>query len=421
MKTLLEFLNQSPSPYHVVANAKQRLKKAGFEELKEDQNWHQLSSGKYYVTRNESSIIAFNYNGNADRGFRMVGAHTDSPCLKLKPNALLKKHGYIQLALEVYGGALLNPWFDRDLGVAGRITVEMENGTWQSIVVDSQRAVAVIPSLAIHLEPSVNQGREINKQWHLPAIIDVNQDDDFDFADWLKTFIPSKIKDAVKQILSHELSLYDTQKATLIGNRQNLLMSARLDNLLSCYAALEAVCESESQHNTLIVLNDHEEVGSDSASGANGPFLYHCLRRLSKDEDSLQQLLHRSFLISADNAHAIHPNYADKHEPNHAPVINQGLVIKINNNQRYATNSETEAMFKLICQKAGVKTQTMVVRSDMGCGSTIGPLTATKLGIKVIDIGVPQMAMHSIREVAGIEDQQALIRVLNYFFDMETV
>lgn len=421
MKALLEFLDTSPTPFHVVQNAIKRLQQAGFSELKEDANWQSLEAGRYYVTRNDSSIIAFNYNGDASCGFRMVGAHTDSPCLKIKPNALVKKHGYVQLAVDVYGGALLNPWFDRDLAIAGRLTAENSDGKIVSFTVDTKRPVAVIPSLAIHLDPQVNQGREINKQLHLPALIDMDSEYEDDFYAFIKAFIDDKDAGNFKRILAHELCLYDTQKASLVGANARFLMSARLDNVLSCHAGLSAICQSNSQYNQLLVLNDHEEVGSDSASGANGPFLYHCLRRIAGNEEILQQLLHHSFFISADNAHARHPNYADKHEPSHAPMLNGGPVIKMNHNQRYATNSESEGVFKLICERAQVSSQVMVVRADMGCGSTIGPITASKLGIKVIDIGVPQLAMHSIREMAGVEDQHALVAVLRELFEMPKV
>jgi aspartyl aminopeptidase len=415
---LLQYLTHSPTPYHAVANAVTRLEASGFRRLDEDAEWGSLRRGKYYVTRNDSSLMAFIYNGAPEKGgFRLVGAHTDSPCLKVKPNAISESQGYARLALEVYGGALLAPWFDRDLGLAGRVTYADRAGRIKNNLIDFDRAVAFIPSLAIHLDREVNEKRSINKQNDLPAVLCRIDKKTPDFSALLKQQLKqeSGIKN-VKQILGFELSLYDLQPASLVGLKQEFVASARLDNLLSCHAALEALTGSRGSTNPVIILNDHEEVGSASTSGAEGPLLLDTLGRICGSDENLKRALSHSMLVSADNAHGVHPNYADKHEPAHRPMMNDGPVIKINHNQRYATNSETEGLFRQVCTQDKLPVQTVVVRSDMGCGSTIGPITATRLGVRTVDVGVPQLGMHSVREMAGAADHDILVKALKGFF-----
>ena len=428
---LLAFLSQSPTPFHAVQNLVSVLKKKGYKELKEGKSWGRLEHGKYFVIRNHSSIIAFNLNAEpVSKGFRLVGAHTDSPCLKVKPNAITESCGYAQLALEPYGGVLLAPWFDRDLGLAGRVSYADQGGRVHNSIINFDRPVGFIPSLAIHLNRDANSKHSINKQKDLPAVLCRCQKDEFDnsqkpgFHQLLQKQVEEQhgITD-IDNILGFEMSLYDLNPAAKVGLEQEFIASARLDNLLSCFAAVEALFVSESGQmaptNPIVVLNDHEEVGSGSTSGADGPFLLSTLGRICGNDEILQRALSHSMLISADNAHGVHPNFSDKHEPNHQPMINAGPVIKVNHNQRYATNSETEALFRQVCVQHDLPVQTMVVRSDLGCGSTIGPITATRLGIKTIDIGVPQLGMHSIRELAGIQDQQTLVEALSGFFTFE--
>ncbi len=416
--TLLRFLSQSPTPYHAVSNLVSRLETAGFSQLLEQDSWGRLDPGKYYITRNDSSLIAFIWQGeNQPAGFRLVGAHTDSPCLKVKPHAVNVSSGYLRLALEVYGGALLAPWFDRDLGIAGRVSFIDNQGALGNCLINIDRAVAFIPSLAIHLDRDVNNSRSINKQTDLPAVLCRCDGDPLDFNRFLIEHLSEhQAIENIAKVLGYELSLYDLQGAALVGIEQEFIASARLDNLLSCHAAIEALLQTDSDSNAVVVLNDHEEVGSASTSGAEGPFLLATLGRICRDQESLQRRLDHSVLVSADNAHGVHPNYSDKHEPDHRPLINAGPVIKINHNQRYATNSETEALFRQVCEQHGLPVQTVVVRSDMGCGSTIGPITATRLGVRTVDIGVPQLGMHSIRELAGVEDQDILVKALQGFF-----
>lgn len=415
---LLNYIQASPTPFHAVSNAVDMLTEAGYSQSLPGQR---IGPGKTFVSRNGSSLIAASINAPLDQGFHIVGAHTDSPCLKLKPNAAYRNLGYLLLGVEVYGGALLAPWFDRDLSVAGRVTVSGERGQVLNRNINFKRAIATVPSLAIHLNRDVNEKLEINRQTHLPPVMALIEED-IDFhkilLDQLHQEYPGQ---AFETVLAHELSLYDTQTPAIIGLQKQLLASARLDNLLSSYIALRGLLAQHDKQNSIVVLTDHEEVGSATASGASGPFLESVLRQICNDEEIYRTAIERSLLVSADNAHAVHPNYADRHEPRHQPGINKGLVIKINHNQRYASNSETQGLFMQLCQQAGVPCQQFVVRSDMGCGSTIGPITATELGVRTIDIGVPQLGMHSIRELAGVEDCAHLLTALTAFFNSESL
>ena len=416
-RDLIDYIRRSPTPFHAVENACTLLNTAAYTEYKPGDSFSR--SGQFYVRRNGSSLIAVSLNAPLEQGFSLIGAHTDSPCLKLKPDAAYKKLGYLQLGVEVYGGALLSPWFDRDLSLAGRITLKDKNGKLQNRLIDFQRPVGSIPSLAIHLNREVNEKNEINRQNHLPPVLDLLDDEPDLQGLLLKQLTLQYPEETIDSILAFELSLYDTQAPAIIGLRENLIASARLDNLLSSYIGLRSLLEQGQQRNCVLVLNDHEEVGSASAAGAGGPFLESVLRQVCGDELSYRRALEKSLLISVDNAHAVHPNYADRHEPKHQPKLNAGPVIKINHNQRYATNSETQAFFAQLCINEGVPYQRFVVRSDMGCGSTIGPITATELGIRTIDIGAPQLAMHSIRELAGAADSAYLLQVLTAFYNVK--
>ncbi len=420
---LLDFINNSPSPFHATQSMCQALQAAGYQALDERESWQLKPQGRYYITRNDSSIIAIQL-GQQDpiaQGIRMVGAHTDSPCLKVKPQPEVTCHSYWQLGVEVYGGVLLSPWFDRDLSLAGRVTFK-QNEQLQSRLIDFKQAIATIPSLAIHLNREANTGWEINAQTELPPILaQLHGEESKDFRALLSEQLQREHNISDASILDYELCFYDSQPAAVIGLNQDFIAGARLDNLLSCYAGLQALLNSDAQHTQVLVCTDHEEVGSNSACGADGPFLEQVLRRVLGSEEDFVRCLQHSLLISADNAHGIHPNYADKHDDNHGPLLNHGPVIKINANQRYATNSETSSFFRLLCQQANIPVQSFVTRSDMGCGSTIGPITAGQLGIQTIDIGAATFAMHSIRELAGSQDLGYLINVLQSFYNSPTL
>jgi len=417
---LLSFIAQSPTPFHATAQLSSQLQTAGFVRLEESDSWRLEAGGRYLVIRNDSSIIAFTLGQNelAESGLRMVGAHTDSPCLHVKPQPRMLQQGYYQLGVEVYGGALLNPWFDRDLSIAGRVTYRDARQRLGNCLIDFEAPVAVIPSLAIHLDREANQSRSINAQQQLPPVLmQSDQESAVDFNKLLLELARQQHADLdIQAVLEFELSLYDCQPPALIGMNQEFIAGARLDNLLSCFIGLRALLDSAEHQSKLLICNDHEEVGSASACGADGPFLKSVLERILPDRESLARCVDRSWLISADNAHGIHPNHADKHDANHGPLLNQGPVIKINANQRYATNSETAGLFRLLCEQAKVPVQSFVVRSDMACGSTIGPLTASNIGVRTLDVGVPTFAMHSIRELSGARDSEYLYRALKAFF-----
>lgn len=420
---LLEFLAESPTPFHATGTIAGRLRAAGFLPLHEGDAWNLVPGKRYFTTRNDSSIIAFVYGTEplVEKGIRMLGAHTDSPCLKLKPRPELNRRGYYQLGVEVYGGALLAPWYDRDLSLAGRVTYRSQEDSIASILVDFKQPVAVIPSLAIHLDREANNNRSINAQKDIvPVLTQLDTEDAQapDFRQVLLKHIETRSPGlSIAEVLDYELSFYDTQPPALVGLGQEFISSARLDNLLSCYIGLASILQADTQVSSLLICTDHEEVGSASCCGAKGPMLEQFLERLLPDVDSRARVIEHSMMISADNAHGIHPNFMDKHDEKHGPLLNRGPVIKVNANQRYATSSETSALFRLMSTKAGVPVQSFVARTDMGCGSTIGPVVASEVGVKTIDVGVPTFAMHSIRELAGTQDAFYLYCIANEFFN----
>jgi aspartyl aminopeptidase len=422
---LLSFLQHSPMPFHAVDNMLGLLQRNHFQLLAESDSWNLQPGGRYIVTRNDSSLLAF-VLGSDDpiaTGVHLAGAHSDSPCLKIKPTPELQRNGYFQLGVEVYGGALLAPWFDRDLSLAGRVSYTTGDGKLASALIDFKKPIAVIPSLAIHLDREVNNSRSINAQTQLPPVLmraDTNSTPNFRALLLEQLSKQSGVNDA-REILDYEISCYDTQPPALTGLAEEFISSARIDNLLSCFIGIRALLNADGKHTAMMVCSDHEEVGSASTAGAQGTLLQSVLRRIAGShagfiDENYARMIDHSLLISCDNAHAIHPNFADKHDANHGPQLNQGPVIKINANQRYATNSETAARFRHLCQQVDVPVQSFVVRSDMACGSTIGPIVATEIGIKTVDVGVPQWAMHSIRETAGSRDCWYLFRVLQQFF-----
>lgn len=420
---LLEFLAASPTPFHAVQQMEKRLSQAGFVVLREADDWTLHAGGRYCVIRNSSSIVAFTLGEKSilDQGLRMVGAHTDSPCLKVKPQPELFKKGYFQLGVEVYGGALLNPWFDRDLSLAGRVSFRDTSGNIGSVLIDFKRAIATIPSLAIHLDREANSARSINAQTDIPPVVMQTNDKQTSFRELLLAQIRQEHPSCEAcKVLDYELSFYDAQPAAIIGLHNEFIASARLDNLLSCYIGLQAILADSTEYRVL-VCNDHEEIGSQSAAGAQGPMLRSVISRLLANEKEFTRTIDRSMMISVDNAHGVHPNFSDRHDANHGPLLNGGPVIKINANQRYATNSETSSLFRHWCESADEPVQAFVVRTDMGCGSTIGPITASEIGVQTLDIGVPTFAMHSIRELAGSSDAYSLYKVLEMFYRTEDV
>ena len=408
---LIDFLDASPSPWHAVESTIDRLD--GFVRLDEAEAWSEIPAAGYVVR--SGAIIAWRLpTGSiaAHAPFRLVGAHTDSPCLRVKPRPDTGGHGWKQLAVEVYGGILNNSWLDRDLGIAGRVI-----GADGSVsLLNVAEPIARVPQLAVHLDRDVNNiGLTLDTQQHLTPIWGVGTPVVGEFASW--------IRDAGELSTDPawwELCLYDVQGASVLGADHSLLASGRLDNQVSCWAAATALAASSPDgHVAVAVLNDHEEVGSSSNTGAAGPFLESVLSRLvaarGGSADDLARSLVSSSCVSADNAHAVHPNYPERHEPGHRPIVNAGPAIKVNSNQRYATSSTTAAGFQRACERAGVPWQVFVSRNNMPCGSTIGPITATRLGIATVDVGVPQLSMHSARELCGADDPGYLAAALQAF------
>ncbi len=429
-QSLLQFLQESTSPFHAVDAMVKRFRAAGFSFLQEKDQWQCKPGGKYVVTRNDSSIIAFVLGAKPleTAGFRMMGAHTDSPCLKVKPHPEIVQKSYFQLGVEVYGGVLLNPWFDRDLSLSGRVSYKDNKGELRSTLVDFKRPLAIIPSLAIHLDRDANKNKSTNPQKEMAPILMRMSEQKKKGANSkpsLRQFLKQQLEQQgvvdVIDVLDFELSFYDCQPPAMVGFESEFLASARLDNLLSCFIGMEALLSHSGNESALLVCNDHEEVGSQSASGAQGPMLKTVLERLIPNVEDRSRALDQSMMISCDNAHGIHPNYQDKHDSNHWPLLNEGPVIKINANQRYASNSETSAIFRYLASQKSVPVQSFVSRSDLGCGSTIGPLTAAEIGVKTLDVGVPQFAMHSIRELAGNRDAFYLYEILSAFIKAENL
>jgi aspartyl aminopeptidase len=406
---LMRLLDASPSPFHAAAEIARRLGAAGSEPVDPDGRWTAADViGLRHLTR-DGAVIAWRLEPTATppTEARIVGAHTDSPCLRLKPRPDTAALGWRQLDVEVYGGVLLNSWLDRDLGIAGRVI----GPDGHSHLVRSG-AVARVPQLAIHLDRGVNDGLRLDPQTHLLPVWGLGDRRD-DIAEWLGELA------GIGRATWWDLCLFDTQPAAVIGRDAELLASARLDNLVSCWAAATALIASGSAPTGrlhIMVLNDHEEVGSASVTGAEGPLLEHVLLRivsaLGGDAADLARMLGASSCVSADNAHAIHPNYPDRHDSLHAPRINAGPAVKVNVNQRYATSATTAAMFEEACRVGGVPWQVFSSRNNVPCGSTIGPITATRLGVDTVDVGVPQLSMHSAREVCGVDDPGHLARAL---------
>lgn len=422
IKNFRQFISDSPTQFHVVESMTDLLRQNGFSELKEKNSWKVKKGDKHFVVRG-ASIIAFVVGNKSlpENGYRIVGAHTDSPGLKIKSNPEKFFREYLSLGVETYGGLILSSWFDRDLSIAGRVNLSDKNNQLHGVLVDFQRPVAIIPNLAIHLNQKKENKNSINKQTELPPLImQVKAGDSQKKITFKEILLKELEKNSAelkgKTILDFDLWLYDTQPSALVGMQQEFLVGSRIDNLLSCFTGLTAMLEAGQQNTSILVCNDHEEVGSASNTGSAGPFLKHVLERICKNREDFLRTLSQSFLISNDNAHGVHPNYPGQHDENHGPLLNHGPVIKINANQRYATNSETGAYFRNICQKAKVPVQDYIVRSDLASGSTIGPITATNLGVKTLDIGAPTFAMHSIRETCGVEDIAYLTNALKQFF-----
>lgn len=415
-RDLLDFIDASPSPWHAVATCARRLEAAGFQRLDEVDRWSLQAGGKYYVVRGGASIIAFVSGGQplAEAGFRMVGAHTDSPGLRIKPKPAEHAQGMIRLGVEVYGGPILATFADRDLALAGRVLVK---GDSEARLVHFPDPMLRLPNLAIHMNRDVNEaGLKFNKQTELPLLLGVADAREADRR--FRDPIARQLGVAPEALQTWELVAYDTQKGVLWGVDREFIADSQLDNLASCHAALSALLAvDQPDHTAIVAFFDHEEVGSESAAGAAGSFVSDVLARLSAsqqlDAEDSQRMRARSFFISADMAHGWHPNFPSAYEPCHKALVNGGPVIKSNANQRYSTDAQSAARFMRYCEQAGVPCQQYAHRTDLGCGSTIGPIVAAQLGVASVDVGAPMWAMHSIRESAGVQDHLWMTQALS--------
>ena len=416
---LLNFIDKSPTAFHAVWNLGKMAEKAGFLELEETEEWNLESGKSYFVKRNDSSIAAFSIpdvSPDEVKGFHIIAAHSDSPSFKIKENAQMVTEGqYVRLNTEKYGGMILSTWFDRPLSVAGRISFE-KNGTVTSHLVNVDRDLCVIPSVAVHLDREINKGVEYNPQVDLLPL--------YGQAEEGKSFLET-IADAgdipVKDILSYDLFLYTRQKGCVIGSTGEYIMSPRLDDLQCAYSAMRAMTgEKPRDYVNLCLIFDNEEVGSETRQGADSTFLSDILARireaLGKSEGWMQSRIAGSFLISADNAHALHPNHPEKSDPTNRPFINRGIVLKFHGAQKYTTDAVSAAYVKLLCKKAGVPLQIYTNRSDIGGGSTLGNISISHVSVPSADIGLPQLAMHSAVETAGIKDTAYAVAMMKEFY-----
>ncbi|WP_167140639.1 M18 family aminopeptidase [Diaminobutyricimonas sp. TR449] len=406
---LAAFISASPSSYHAAAEVARRLDAAGFTRLEETEPWGEVARG--YVIRDGAVIAWTGGRTGAEasaRPFRILGAHTDSPGFKLKPKPTIARNGVLQAGVEVYGGPMLNSWLDRELELAGRVVTR--DGREHLV---RTGPFLRIPQLAIHLDRAVNEGLTLDKQRHTQPIFGVGTDGDiFEALADAADFSPA-------DVVGYDLLTADTQPPRRFGQNDELFAAGRMDNLSSVHAGLTALLQApdDAEHVSVLAAFDHEELGSESRSGASGPFLADVLARLTpgSDEDR-HRALAASWCVSADAGHAVHPNYPEKHDPVNTPVLGGGPLLKINANQRYATDAHGAALWARACEQAGVAWQEFVSNNGVPCGSTIGPLTATRLGIRTVDVGVPLLSMHSARELAHVNDPAALAAAVTAFF-----
>lgn len=403
VESLFTWIDSSPTPFHVVSTAARVLNQAGF--VAHGGLSSELSPRGYLVR--DGAIIAWSF-GRHDAPLRIVGAHTDSPNLRIQPYPDIQNGGWAQLGVEIYGGVLLNSWLDRDLGLAGRVIDTAGDSTLFAV----DTALARVPQLAIHLDREINdKGLSLDRHQHTVPVWGVKAPV---FTEWLSDV------SGVQDVAAFDAHLFDVQKASVLGVDSSLIASARLDNQLSCWAAIEALVSSDSSYACIAVLNDHEEVGSESATGAAGPLLEQLLAVIDSQFGLSPGEVHdkraASWCLSADNAHAVHPNYRERHESRHSPLPNLGVALKLNGNQRYATSARGAAHLRTVADANSVPLQTFVSRNNMPCGSTIGPITATRLGIDAIDVGVPQLSMHSAREMCGALDPEHLLSLVSAFY-----
>ena len=423
---LISFIDNSPTAFHAVDLTRELLLENDFEELFLEDKWELEKGGKYFTIKNYSALVAFKIGQNEleEEGFRLVGAHTDSPGFKIKPNPeMLVNNSYLKLNTEVYGGPILSSWFDRPLSLAGKVSLEGDHPLDpDEFLIDFEKPLMIIPNLAIHMNREVNSGFEYNAQKHtLPLVAMVNEE--FEKENFLLNLIADELEVEIDRILDFELYLYATEKGQLIGLNEEFISVGKLDNLGMVHAGINGLIDSQGTDATnVLIAFDNEEVGSTTKQGAASPMAKNILKRISlslgKDEEEFLRALERSFIISADQAHAIHPNFTEKADPTNQPVINAGPVIKMAANQAYTTDSTSGAIYEYICRLAKVPVQRFTNRSDARGGSTIGPISSTQLNISSVDIGNALLGMHSVRELGGVKDQYYVYQSFIEFFDL---
>ena len=413
---LLDFIEKSPTAFQAVDEMQKRLTENGFEVLSEKEYWKLIPGGKYLVTRNNSALIAFCIPEKESRVFHIMASHSDSPSFKIKENPEIKvDNSYVKLNVEKYGGMLMAPWFDRPLSVAGRVIIR-RNGGLKEKLINIKRDLVMIPNLAIHMNREANNGVSYNPQKDLQTLFAVGNTDRT-----LLEIIAEQTGVKKEDIISHDLFLYNRMPGTIWGADKEFVSSARLDDLQCAFASMEGLLRAQN-HESIAVhcVMDNEEVGSGTKQGAASTFLKDTLLRinmgLGRTYEEYLMTLAGSFMVSADNAHALHPNYTDKTDPTNHPVLNKGIVIKFNANQKYCTDAVSAAIFKELCTKAGVPYQTFVNRSDIAGGSTLGNISNTQVPMNTVDIGLPQLAMHSPYETAGVKDTEYLVRAAEELF-----
>lgn len=425
-QNLIDFIYDSPSPYHVIANSKEMLLKKGFVELKLTDKWQIKKEGKYFVSQNDSSLFAFVLGSGEveENGFKIVAAHSDSPSFKIKPAPEISvDEKYIKFNTETYGGVILNTWLDRPLSIAGRVSVKGNNPLYPlTYLVNIQQPILVIPNLPIHFNRTVNDGIALNKQVDMLPVAAIVTDK-INKENLLATRISKEINVSIEDILEVDLNLYDFTKGSIIGLNNEFISSGKLDDLAMVHAGLLAFVDVQKTKSTnVLAIFDNEEVGSRTKQGAGSPILKDILNRIAtvqgKNDEDVQRAIYNSFMVSADMAHGLHPNHPDKHDPVTRPVLNGGPAIKIEANQKYTTDSNSSAVFEMVCKEAKVPYQKFVNRSDMAGGSTLGNVSAGQLAIRSIDIGNPMWAMHSIRETSGVADHTYMIKALNTFYKL---
>lgn len=423
---LIDFLYDSPSACHGVKATKEVLDQNGYTEIKESDKWDLKSKGKYYVIKNDSALIAFEIGlGNIEEtGMRLIGAHTDVPGFRIKPNPqMISEYKYVKLNTEVYGGPILSTWFDRPLAISGKVAIKGSSPLKPEIkLVNINKPLLIIPNIAIHMNREVNEGYKINKQVDtLPLLGLINSE--LEKEDYLMKILSEELGVNKEDILNFELGLYEFEKGSLIGMNEELISSGRFDDMWMVYAGLKALVDSkENEATKVLVCVDNEEIGSLTAEGANSTLLNNILERiaigLGLDKEGYYRTLANSIMISADLAHAVHPNLGAKHDPTNRPVLEGGPVLKMAASGSYSTDSFNGAIFASICEAAGVPFQKFVNRSDVRGGTTIGPVTAANLTIPVIDMGAPVIGMHSVRELASVKDNYYTIKAFTEFFGL---